>query len=379
MSRGVLQQKVGICGRVLVAVLLGAGIASAADLVGTVGNGTTGRPAAGDEVVLLTPSESGMNEVARVKTNSAGRFRFAEGDVKQMYLLRVTQQGVTYHKLVGPGPTSLLVYDVAEKVGGISAVMDVQRFEATEDTLEIKQLITMRNASKPPRTLMNDRPFEIQLPPEARVESGLVQVEDAQPLKQRPSLGEQKGHYYFSYPLRPGDTRFAVVYRMPYAGKALIEPRIRNADEKFVVMLPESMKFEPNASGFFKPMAGVSQDNVQATDPLSPGQILAFRISGTGMLAELQGRRDAQKMPAKIAGGGLGPPSEMPDPLNDHRWIILSGLAAAMLMGAVFIVRRPSGSRTAEREMVPVSRQPKESTKRRKVGSDRSRKHRTTG
>src|SRR5258705_505086 len=83
---------------------------------------------------------------------------------------------------------------------------------------------------------MNDRPFEIQLPPNAKMQSGLVQFEDGQPLKQSPVADEQ-GQYHFVFPLRPGDTRFAVVYRVPYTGEALIEPKIRDAREQFVIML----------------------------------------------------------------------------------------------------------------------------------------------
>ena len=71
--------------------------------------------------------------------------------------------------------------------------MDVQRFEATADTLEVRQLITMRNDSKPPRTLMNDRPFEISLPADAQVESGLVQVENGKPLQQKPCAVSRRG------------------------------------------------------------------------------------------------------------------------------------------------------------------------------------------
>src|SRR5438105_3570809 len=63
--------------------------------------------------------------------------------------------------------------------------------------LEVKQLVTMHNASKPPRTLMNDRPFSIQLPPEAQVLSGLVQLGDGEPLKSKPAPGERKGEYAF--------------------------------------------------------------------------------------------------------------------------------------------------------------------------------------
>jgi hypothetical protein len=166
-----------------------------------------------------------MTEIARTHTDSMGRFVLSTNGAAN-YLVRVIHEGVSYHKAVAAGRSPLLidVYDVAELLEGISAVMDVQRFEATEDTLEIKQLVTMRNQSKPPRTLVNDRPFEIQLPRGSRVVSGMIQIETGQPLKQKPIRGEQEGQYYFS-PIRPGDTRFGVIYRIPYSGSAMIDLR----------------------------------------------------------------------------------------------------------------------------------------------------------
>ena len=330
---------------VLAVILIGRGAAWAATLTGTVMNGTTNKPASGDEVVLLTLSNDGMKESARFKTDSAGRFVF-HADSADSHVVRAIHQGVTYHSIVPAGSrrVKVRVYDVTERVEGIAAVMDVQRFEATGDTLEIKQLVTMRNDSKPPRTLMNDRSFEIQLPPEAQVRSGLVQLGDGPPLKQKPVAGDKKGQYYFVFPLRPGDTRFAVVYQLPYTGEALIEPKIRNPLEQFVVMLPKSMKFEPKGTGIFHPRTNTTPDHVEGTDPVTPAQTLAFRIAGTGTLEELQDRRkqarEGQATPKELPGGGLGPPIEAPDPLQQYRWKILTGLAVIIVASAVCVRRR---------------------------------------
>ena len=277
---------------VLATTLIGSWAASAATLTGTVTNGTTNKPGSGDDVVLLTLSNDGMKEEARVKTDGAGRFVFTV-DSEGSRLVGAIHQGVTYHSIVPSDGKRVkgTVYDVAAKVEGIRAIMDVQRFEATSETLEIKQLVTMRNNSKPPRTVMNDRPFEIQLPSEAQVQSGLVQIEDGPALKQRPIAGDQKGQYYFHSPIRPGDTRFAVIFQLPYKGEALIEPVIRSPMERFVVMLPKSVKFEPQTEGIFQPMPDTTPDHVEGTGSVTPGQTLAFRISRTGTLEELQGRR----------------------------------------------------------------------------------------
>lgn len=318
---------------------------SAANITGTVMNGTTGAPAPGDDVVLIRLSESGMNEIAHAKSDETGAFRIPLANFSGSYLVRVFHSGVTYHQAAASPekPLTIQVYDVAQRVDGIAAVADVQRFETEGDMLEVRQVITMHNASSPPRTLMNAQPFELQLPSEAQIESGLVQVEDAQALKYKPVPGAQGGQYYFVFPLRPGETRFAVVYRLPYHGDFVVEPHIRNAREQFVVMLPKSMGFEPKVSGIFRPMKNVTADNVQGSVPVSPGDTVAFRISGTGSLAEFEDRREQARASEKARpGGGLGPPTELPDPLHNYRWGILVGFGSLLFAGAAYIIKKPS-------------------------------------
>ena len=330
-------------------------IAAGAELRGQVINGTSNRAGSRDEVVLLSLSNEGMREEARTQADRIGRFSVAIADPQKTHVVRVVHQGVTYHQIakLDAKTVVVVVYDVAAKLEGVSAVMDVERFEATADQLEVKQLITMRNDSRPPRTLMNDRPFEVQLPPEAEVESGLVQVEERQPLKQQPLAAEQKGHYYFVFPIRPGDTRFAIMYRLPYSGQATIAPVIRNPRERFVVMLPKTMKFEPQAAGIFTAMPGTTPDNVQGTAAMAHGQPVAFRISGTGVLQELQERAEQRReeMARQSAeaektrpGGGLGAPIDAPDPLERYRWHVMGGVAILLLAGAFYITRRAKPS-----------------------------------
>jgi hypothetical protein len=341
-----------VAGPVVFLLLLAS--ASAVNLRGKVINGTTKKAAAGDEVILLDLSGERMNEVARSTTDSTGRFRLSISDETSMHVLRVIHEGVTYHQVVPPGANVhpvVDVYDASPKVDGIIAVMDVERFESIGGLLEVKQLVTMRNESKPPQTLMRDRSFEVQLPPDAKVQYGLTQVEDAQPLKQKPSAGDQPGHYYFNFPIRPGDTRFAVVYRIPYKGEAIIQPTVRNARERFVAMLPRSMKFQPTDPTVFHPMENTTPDNVQGTEPLAIGQTVSFHISGSGMLAELEGTsqlakggKASQTAIIPKPGGGLGAPIGAPNPLEQYRWPILGSFTVMFLAGALLVVIRGHAS-----------------------------------
>ena len=85
----------------LASVLTCAGLARAETLSGTVTNGTTGKPAAGDDVVLLMLAQ-GMQEAGRAKTDAQGKFSFNITDSGGPHLVRVNHQGVNYFPAGGP-------------------------------------------------------------------------------------------------------------------------------------------------------------------------------------------------------------------------------------------------------------------------------------
>jgi len=87
---------------------------SAQSLSGTLTNGTTGKPASGDEVVLITLA-SGMQEAGRTKADSNGKFSFELKDAGGPHLIRAIHQGVTYHRMAPPGTSTVevQVYDAA--------------------------------------------------------------------------------------------------------------------------------------------------------------------------------------------------------------------------------------------------------------------------
>lgn len=333
---------------VLAACLSASVLATAASLKGMVVNGTTGKPAAGDQVVLLSLSD-GMNEIARATADAAGNFIFKLRDEKASHAVRVIHQGLPYHALASPGVSSvsLRVYDVAQKLDELSVLSQTQRFQAAGDTLQVSEVITVQNASQPPRTLMNDRPFQLRLPAGARLDAGLAQAGDGKPLKLMPESGGPTGEYYFRFPLRPGQTRFAVAYRLPYSGEAVIETKALYPLERLAVIVPKSMTFQPKTASMFKPVAAEADANVQITAAMKPGEAASFRLSGIGMLAGAQeasqpiaGRDSARP------GGGLGAPTELPDPLHNYRWPILGGLAVILSAGGMLHrVTRPALTR----------------------------------
>ncbi len=171
--------------------------ASAQTLTGTVKNATTGKPAAGDEVVLLSLGQ-GMEEAGRTTADAKGNFSF-KLDGQGPHLIRVIHQEVTYHRMAPPGTTSvdIEVYDVGKKVEGIDVIADIMRFQAGNGTMQVERTFAVQNNSKPPRTQMNEHNLEFYVPEGAKIEEGEAMTAGGQPLKSAPvpEGGNAKNRY----------------------------------------------------------------------------------------------------------------------------------------------------------------------------------------
>ncbi len=217
--------------------------ASAQTLSGTLKNGTTNKPAGGDDVVLIKLGE-GMEEAARTKADAGGHFSFKLPDAGP-HLIRAIHQGVTYHRMAPPGTDSveLQVFDVSKKIEGISVTADVMRFQAQGNQLQGTRLFAVNNTSDPPRTQMNDQNFEFYLPEGARIADASAETAGGQPINSAPVPQKDKNRYAFIFPLRPGQTLFQVGFELPYSGEASIDPKALYPAQHFVVMLPKTMQF----------------------------------------------------------------------------------------------------------------------------------------
>jgi len=88
-----------------------------------------------------------------------------------------------------PGTTSveLDVYDVGRKVDGITVVADIVRLQAEQGQLEVVREFGVQNASKPPRTQMNERNLEFYIPEGAQLipESATATTETGRKLSRK--------------------------------------------------------------------------------------------------------------------------------------------------------------------------------------------------
>jgi hypothetical protein len=347
-------QNLFLCAIIVTVVM--SSYASAQTLTGTVKNGTTGKPGAGDEVILLSLSQ-GMEESGRTKADAKGAFSFKLDNAQGPHLVRVIHQEVTYHRMAPPGSTSVEVevYDVSKKVEEIKVVADIMRFQASQGQLQIERTFALQNNSKPPRTQMNERNLEFYVPDGATVTEGEAMTAGGQPVKSAPvPEGEKaKNKYAFLFPLRPGETRFNVVYTLPYTGSINIDPKSVYPLEHFVAIAPKSIEFSAAKAEMFKnsPFPGQPDANVEVASNTQLGAQLSFKLSGEGMLAQPpdENGQGGQAQGDNRPGGGLGPPIDAPDPLQKYRWWILGGFAAALVIGGVVVASRQQAANRAAR------------------------------
>src|SRR5258706_6071520 len=322
-------------------------LVSAQTLTGTATNGTTGKPAAGDEIILINLS-NGMEVAATTKADSAGKFSFKLTDGAGPHLIRAIHQDVTYHQMAPPNTNSveIQVYDVVRKTSALSMTADVLRFEAEGGQLHGKRLFAVNNKSVPAKTQMNDHNFEFYLPDGAKIESAQAKAPNGQPISAEATPQAEKNRYAIAFPLRPGETQFQVEFTLPYSGSIKVDPKPLYPAQHVVVVIPKTMQFNAGNSTQFQSMQdpGQSDTVVQEGQQTEAGQSLPFTISGTGTISETpdQTASGAAKGQGRDnrPGGGLGAPFDAPDPLHQNRWPILIGFALVLAVGAWVVMKR---------------------------------------
>ncbi|HSA92915.1 MAG TPA: carboxypeptidase-like regulatory domain-containing protein [Terriglobales bacterium] len=326
--------------------------ALAQTLTGTVRNSTTGKAQPGAEVVLLR-MDQGMEEEARTKSDAQGRFSFTVADANLPRMVRVNHQDVNYFRQAPPGTESVEVeiFDAAAKVEGVRGIVNVLRYQADASGLQVTEVYGIKNESSPPRTWMDKRTLQVYLPAGAQIDNALAAGPGGLPVNSAPVPMDDKGHYGFVFPIRPGETRFQLSYTLPYSGQLDIKPRLTLPVEHLVVMHPASMQFTPapGSAGFQQNMEDQGA-LIHVATTVAPGGEPAYRIAGTGTMPEIGSTAGGSAAAAAASGGsaqgrgpggGLGPPSEAPDPLRQYRWWILGGFALLLAFGAFQIMRRP--------------------------------------
>jgi hypothetical protein len=299
-----------LCGAVL--VLCPAHLFAADTITGAVRNGTSGQPAAGDEVVLLDLKRS-PHEEARAKTDSQGGFTLSLPDAGRPHLIRVLHEGVNYDRMVSAGGAiSMEVFDASAHAEGITGGIEIIRAGTLgagtqENSLHVSDMIEIKNESSPPVTRRGEKTFEVYLPGDATLESVLAAGPENIPASiAATAVRGEPGHFSVNFPLRPGSTKFAFNYDLSYSGQARFRARNMYPLEQLAVMIPPTMRFTSRTAAFRVLPLGNQRYHVEAAERVKAESGLEFEVSGVGALPEIPAQNHSSPSPP----AGAGDPAE---------------------------------------------------------------------
>jgi len=266
-------------------VLFSTGATGANHVTGLVRNQSRGEPAAGDEVILIRLG-NGVSEEARAKTDALGAFTLHVQRPDKPHLVRVFHQGVSYDQQVSAGQAhSIEVFDTATQVQGITGAIEILRTASNGDLLHVSDLVEIKNVSRPPLTQVGEHTFEVYLPAGAKIDSVMAAgPEDTGMMIPVTPVPGQPGHYSVNFPLRPGATKFAFNYDLPYHGHVAFQTKHAYPFEQLAVMIPLGMKFSSPSPGFEILATGNSRYQVHIVNQVKAGEGPEFEVSGTGAL-----------------------------------------------------------------------------------------------
>lgn len=335
---------------ILITVLMAYSIAAAAQsrtLTGVVTNGTTHKPAAGDDVILLKLAQ-GMQEEARTKTDAHGEFNLNIADGNAMHLVRVRHDNVNYHEPVQPGANNLqiTVYNAVPKAPGLKLLDQSEVYQSNGTQLQVIELFRVSNESRPP---VAQPSFDFYLPEGASFRMGQAVSESGMPVTVTVVPAKEKNKYTVLHPLRPGTTQLELVYTMPYTGTVSLRPKLTMTADHFYVVTAKGIRFTPGAGVPFQAADQWPTDptitgvEVHGAQGVSPDKQMSFELSGTGLLPEQRpasaeaAQGAAQPREDSRPGGGLGEPNEKPDPLHSAQWLFLGVLTLFLAAGATYV------------------------------------------
>jgi hypothetical protein len=339
-------------------------------ITASVRNETTGRPSAGDQVVLLLPAH-GLEKESETTTDDKGAFTLPVRLPGAQYVIRIVHGNVNYDFSWNSGSSGttpqIKVYDAAPKVSGLTEFAMIVKVESEGANYVVTEMHAIVNELKPPRTQVGLRNLEIYLPQKAEIVSAIAAGPQSSAAKVTPAPeGTQPGRYAIGFPLFPGMTRYAIRYRVASSVPIVFSPRLNYPTGQLSVIFPQSMKFTalaPNrfcsGKGKFHRIIDREGVQVQAMSQLKAGQMPAFALSGSGMLPVMQNATTPASTFAAAVGAAIthpsGHPTTSPAPAVDHIDLAALGIIGTCIALGFCIVFAKANRERRQREIAAAN------------------------
>src|SRR5882762_7241193 len=351
-------------------VLAPLAIAEAGTVRGTVTNGTTGKAAAGIELILIQ-LQGGMQEVAHSKSGAQGEFTFEHpGLGAQPMLVRAVYHGVNFNHAVPPGTAiaQVDIYEPSKDAKTINVASHVVIFQPNGATLSVGEEYQIENKSQPPVAYFrSDGSFNFTLPEKGQLQQVAAAGPAGMPVVQLP-IDKKNNHYSIAFAFRPGDNSVRYSYTLPYEGNAAtVKIATIYPGGRLLVVAPPSVQI----SGDGLAPGGQEQGmNLYGRQDVPAGTLVAVSVSGTAPAPDAnagaeqgqqQGRdaQDAQQGGGESSGISI---QQVPGRLDGLKWYLIGGFVCVFALLAVLLARKPvvaiAGPAPAEEEP-PAAKQKK--------------------
>jgi hypothetical protein len=324
-------------------------IAEAGTVHGTVINGTTGKTAAGIDLVLIQ-LQGGMQEVAHSKSGAQGEFTFDNpGLGAQPMLVRAVYHGINFNHAVPPGTFTAQVdiYEPSKDPKTINVPSHVVIFQPNGANLIVGEEYQVENKSQPPLAYFrSEGSFDFALPEGGQLQQVAATGPAGMPVVQLP-IDKKKNHYSIAFAFRPGGNSVRYSYELPYPGNAATVkiPTIYPGG-RLLVVAPPSVQI----SGEGLAPGGQEQGmNLYGRQDVPAGTVVAVSVSGAapppdqnagadqGQPQEQQGR-DAQQGGGESSGISI---QQVPGRLDGLKWYLIGGFVVVFALLAVLLARKP--------------------------------------
>jgi hypothetical protein len=351
----------------LAALLLAPFVAVRAGTVhGTVKNGTSGKPAAGIEVILIQ-LQGGMQPVANSKTDEQGQFSFDHASLgTQPMLVRAVFRGVNFHQPVPPGKNDIQVevFEPTQDPKTISVPSHIVIVQPNGANLIVGEEYSVQNASSPRQAYFRaDGTFEFAIPDRAQLQQAAAWGPSGMPVVQA-TIDKTKNHYAIAFAFRPGESGMRYSYELPYPGNAttLKLPTVYPG-ARLLVLAPPTMQIGGEG---LEPGGQEQGMNIYGRSGLPARTLFAVSISGTAPPANAGGGADSgqdSQQGGPVAGAVTV--QQIPGRLDVLKWPLIAGFLGVFALGAILLARRPvvavagGGSSEAENASAGRAKKPK--------------------
>jgi hypothetical protein len=348
--------------------------AFAGTVTGTVRNGTTGKPAAGVEMILIQ-LQGTMQPVANTKTDADGHYRFDHpGLGAGPMLIRAVYRGVNYHEPATPDKTTVdvEVFEPTDKPSAFEVTVHAIIFQPTGSDLTVTEEYNISNKTNPPLAYYRaDGSFIFSLPEGAQLANISAVGSSGMPVVQSP-IDKGQNQQAIAFPFRPGDSQVSLSYKVPYpSNQASLHFASKYAVDHLGLFAPPSVQVSGGgfiAAGQAQGFSAYTRDSVPANTPVS------VSVSGTapppapgqeGAAAGNAPADDTQNpsVNSRIETGTDAPVASvttLPARLDSLKWILVGGFVALFLLGLIFVARQPQSAVLADAGSVniPATAQP---------------------